>query len=291
MALSGYFGLASSAFGQEPPTPGDPRTVRPNRPDASTSVSSGPNGVTVRITVEDFTPGNGGGSGPSSTGSSTSTAETWDCRVDLMNIGNASRGWFESEAPQHPGQSPWFVNCTNGYASVVWLPNSTDSSDVTVEVDTGAPTVDPLLLAAELLDEIPVPDIEIGTNPSTGLVAVPSWFWLVGYDGAPIIDSTALAGVIVEVEITPTSFYWSFGDGKTLETSSIGRAYPAASDIQHTYGQSSLRVGGSYSVDVEVTFAVRYRVDGGAWEDLEPISRSFTSQYPVQQLQSVLTDE
>jgi hypothetical protein len=30
-------------------------------------------------------------------------------------------------------------------------------------------------------------------------------------------------------------------------------------------------------------------VDGGAWESLEPISRSFTADYPVQQLQSILT--
>ena len=41
---------------------------------------------------------------------------------------------------------------------------------------------------------------------------------------------------------------------------------------------------------VEVTFAARYRVNGGAWVALDPITRSFSNQYPVQQLQSVLDD-
>ena len=38
--------------------------------------------------------------------------------------------------------------------------------------------------------------------PDTGLVALPSWFWIDGYDGTPITASESLGGVTVEVEIT-----------------------------------------------------------------------------------------
>jgi hypothetical protein len=205
-----------------------------------------------------------------------------------MNIGNATRAWFEDEAPNHPDSTPWVVNCTNGYFDVVWLPNTaTDSSVSVVVVQDDA--VDPLLLAADILENVPVPDISIGVNPAPGLVALPSWFWIEGYDGSPIVESVALAGVTVDVEITPTTYAWTFGDGAELQTASMGRAYPQQSEIRHIYEQSSLVASGAYTLTVEITFAVRYRVDGGAWESLEPISRSFTADYPVQQLQSILT--
>ena len=74
-----------------------------------------------------------------------------------------------------------------------------------------------------------------------------------------------------------------------MNTVSLGRPYPQASDIRHSYEQSSLSAGGAFPVTVEISFSVRYRVDGGAWQPLDPISRSFTAAYPVQQLQSVLT--
>jgi hypothetical protein len=205
-----------------------------------------------------------------------------------MNIGNATRSWFEGEAPLHPNQSPWVVNCTNGYTNIVWLPNTASSSNVAVVVDTSG-SVDPVALAADLLDHVPVPEIEIGVNPAPGLVALPSWFWIDGYDGGPISATESLAGVTVEVEIKPTSFNWAFGDGAKLQTTSLGRPYPPVSDIRHTYEQSSLAAGGSFTVTVELTFSARYRVSGGAWQTLDPISRSYTSAYPVQQLQSILT--
>jgi hypothetical protein len=279
------FRLASA----DPPPTGDPFIPGDNKVDASASVQSGPNGITIRIAVTQSSPGNAGSGAPISTGSGSTSGGGWNCRADIMNIGNATRSWFESEAPQHPGQSPWVVNCTNGYTNIVWLPNRASSSNVSVVVDTGGPSVDPVTLAEELLDQVPVPDIEIGVNPAPGLVAMPSWFWIEGYDGAPITTTRSLAGVTVEVQVTPTSYRWSFGDGAKLETTSLGRAYPATSEIRHTYEQSSLAAGGKFPVTVVLTFSARYRVSGGAWQSLEPISRSFTSPYPVQQLQSILT--
>ena len=283
LSLSALVALA------DPPSPGDPGDPRANKPSATTSVQSGPNGVTIRIAVTQSSPGSTGSGAPISTGGGSTSGGGWSCRADIMNIGNATRSWFESEAPQHPNQSPWVVNCTNGYTNIVWLPNTASSSNVSVVVDTGGATVDPVALAAELLDQVPVPTIEIGVNPAPGLVAVPSWFWIEGYDGAPITASQSLAGVKVEVQITPTAYRWTFGDGAKLETTSLGKAYPATSDIRHTYQQSSLAAGGKFTVTVMLEFSARYRVSGGAWQSLEPIARFFTAAYPVQQLQSILT--
>lgn len=279
--------LSISSVWADPPSPGDPLTPDANKPQATTSVQSGPNGVTIRIAVSLSLPGQSGSGAPVSTGGGSSSGG-WSCSAYIMNIGNATRSWFESEAPQHPNQSPWVVNCTNGYINIVWLPNTASSSNVSVVVDTGG-AVDPVALAANLLDQVPVPAIKIGVNPAPGLVALPSWFWIEGYDGVPITASRSLAGVTVEVQITPTSYRWSFGDGAKLEATSLGRPYPATSDIRHTYEQSSLAAGGKFTVTVELTFSARYRVSGGAWQSLDPISRSFTSAYPVQQLQSILT--
>jgi hypothetical protein len=270
--------------------PNDGRyTPDPNAPraNASVSVQSSSSGVTIRIAVSQSSPGQSGSGAPVSTGGGSGSGG-WSCSANIMNIGNATRSWFESEAPQHPNQSPWVVNCTNGYINIVWLPNAASSSNVTVVVDTGA-AVDPVAVAANLLDQVPVPTIKIGVNPAPGLVALPSWFWIEGYDGAPITISRSLASVTVEVQITPTSYRWSFGDGAKLETTTLGRPYPATSEIRHTYEQSSLAAGGKFTVTVDLTFSARYRVSGGAWQSLDPISRSFTSPYPVQQLQSILT--
>ncbi len=271
----------------DPPSPGDPGTPGANRPEASVSVDSGPDGVTIYIAVSESSPGSSSDSS-SSTGPDASGG--WSCTVDVMNIGNATREWFEQEAPLHPGESPWIVRCDNGYFAIVWLPVDTAPADVEIVVIQGD-SVDPATVAAELLDHVPVPDIVIGVNPTTGLVAVPSWFWIEGYDGAPIIASDTLADVTVEVEITPTAYRWSFGDGATLQTTSLGQAYPQESDIRHTYEQSSLSVGGAFAVTVEITFSARYRVNGGPWEPLDPITRAFTAAYPVQQLQSILTGQ
>jgi hypothetical protein len=272
----------------DPPPTGDPFVPGENKVDATASVQSGPNGVTIRIAVRQSSPGASRPGSPVSTGGSSTSSSGWNCRADIMNIGNATRSWFEGEAPQHPNQSPWVVNCTNGYTNIVWLPNTASSSNVSVVVDTSG-AVDPVAVAADLLDHVPVPQIKIGVNPAPGLVALPSWFWIEGYNGAPITASESLASTTVEVQITPTSYRWTFGDGAKLETSSLGRAYPATSDIRHTYEQSSLAVGGKFTVTVEVTFNARYRISGGAWQALDPISRSFTAPYPVQQLQSILT--
>lgn len=275
-----------AARGQTPggdrprPDPGSPSS--PN-----VSVTSGPDGVTIYIAVTQQSAGSSGAD--STTSSSVSSGSQRTCSADIMNIGLSLSAWYQAQAPLHPGASPWTVVCDDGYFAVVWVPRDA-AGNVQVIVSDGA-TIDPISVAMELLNHLPIPDIAIEANPSTGLVALPSWFWIDGYDGSPISSSDSLPGVTVDVEVEPLVYRWSFGDGTTAETTSLGQRYPAESDIRHVYEQSSLAAGGAYSITVEVTFAARYRVNGGAWEALEPITRSFSDEYPVQQLQSVLVGQ
>jgi hypothetical protein len=45
---------------------------------------------------------------------------------------------------------------------------------------------DPQAIALGLWAELPLPQLQLGMNPQLGLVAVPTWFWVAGYDGAPL---------------------------------------------------------------------------------------------------------
>jgi len=280
VAVISALSLVSSARADDPyiPDPGAPAG------DATVSVDSDGGGVTIYIAVSDTSPG----SSDDSSGGSSDDSGGWSCTSAAMIIGNATRDWFVREAPLHPGDAPWVVNCDNGFMSIVWLPISTQPADVSIVI---VPGVDPASMAADLRDHVPVPDITVGVNPATGLVAMPSWFWIEGYDGSAIRTSDTLGDTTVDVEVGPTGYRWSFGDGEALETDSLGEAYPQESDIRHTYQQSSLADDGAFRVTVRITFSVRYRVDGGPWEPLDPITRSFSAAYAVQQLQSILTGQ
>lgn len=257
---------------------------------ATVSVRSGLDGVTVVISVAQQSPGTSGGPAAST---SVNTGAQRSCRLSVHNIGIvlSQSPWYQQERAAHPNHVFGSVFCDDGFSTYVWIPvgTPTDANVQVVFVDGDA--VDPVSVALELLNHLPIPDIAIEANPSTGLVALPSWFWIDGYDGTAISSSDSLGGVTVDVEVQPLHYRWSFGDGTIAETTSLGQRYPDESDIQHVYEQSSLAAGGAYSITVEVTFAAQYRVNSGDWEALDPITRSFSNDYPVQQLQSVIVGQ
>lgn len=75
---------------------------------------------------------------------------------------------------------------------------------------------------------------------------------------------TELLGYDFEVQATPSSYRWDFGDGHPVTTSTPGRPYPAK-DVAHTY-----RRAGTQHVTLTVTWSGRYRVVGTTgWQDVE----------------------
>jgi hypothetical protein len=129
---------------------------------------------------------------------------------------------------------------------------------------------------------------------------MPGWFWVAGYNGDPIQASRTITlpppapglpptSFTVTVRIWPSSYHWSFGDGTAIDTHSLGKPYPAQSDIKHTYEFSSLSFPTGFAVRCTVQWSAEYRVNGGGPQALPAIHHTYESDYRVQELQPVLT--
>lgn len=185
---------------------------------------------------------------------------------------------------------------------------------VTLPPSTSRAAIAPRVFVADILEDVPLPSAKVRMNPDLGLVAVPTWFWVEGYDGqefgvsqrvnipAEIGDDVPFnevprddprrrpTAMTVSVTVRPSSYEWSFGDDTRLVTRSLGRPYPQASDVKHTYEFSSLRAPSGFTVRLTIEFAAEYRINGGAAQALPPIRRSYESSYRVQEIQPVLTN-
>ncbi|WP_185442900.1 PKD domain-containing protein [Kribbella qitaiheensis] len=77
------------------------------------------------------------------------------------------------------------------------------------------------------------------------------------------VNTVSLLGFAVVVEATPMSYIWNFGDGKSVTTTSPGKAYPAK-EITHKYLKR-----GDVSVTLTTNYAARYSVAGTGWQYVE----------------------
>jgi hypothetical protein len=70
----------------------------------------------------------------------------------------------------------------------MFLPPDAQAGLPCLDIPTNA-RFDPYPLAVRLAAELPPPDLRIGMNPAKGMVAVPTWFWVEGYDGGTLSQS------------------------------------------------------------------------------------------------------
>lgn len=74
------------------------------------------------------------------------------------------------------------------HARLLWAPKRFPSEKI--DLRGGAITgSDPRDAALSVLANVPLPTIELKANPELGLVNLPSWFWVSGYDGRTITHS------------------------------------------------------------------------------------------------------
>jgi len=129
-------------------------------------------------------------------------------------------------------------------------------------------------LAASYLGVTTGPVIGIGASPPTGLVGVEQWFWVDGYDGAPLRAVHDAVGHRVDLEVSLHTVRWSYGDGAVVETGPEGLGIRGSSGpAAHRYRVRSTRpefAGGAYAVTADLGFAVAYRLDGGPLLDVGP---------------------
>ncbi|MGI9145362.1 MAG: hypothetical protein ACR2IK_02240, partial [Chloroflexota bacterium] len=145
-------------------------------------------------------------------------------------------------------------------------------------------TADPRQVAQGLFDQLEMPWLRIDMNPRLGMVAVPTWFWVEGYDGGvipltntlvltheecrtvsesdangrPALDAdgtprtrrdcqTISDTLSVDVRVWPRTFAWSFGDSASrLITCSDAAACPAGIGQPFTDPRSASPIAHAY---------------------------------------------
>lgn len=122
----------------------------------------------------------------------------------------------------------------------------------------GAPTPGDILTA---IKKIGLPSLEINIQPGDEtLVNFDTIFYA---RPQPFRRSVNLLDYDIDLVATPAGYTWHHGDGTSHTTSQPGGPYPSK-DVTYRYQESAQNLRPS----VDVTYAVRYRVDGGAWQNL-----------------------
>jgi hypothetical protein len=80
----------------------------------------------------------------------------------------------------------------------------------------------------------------------------------------PFAHRVELLGLEVDLAAEPVAYRWVHGDGSTATTTTPGRPYPAM-DVVHRYRAPADGV----QARVDVTYRVRFRVDGGPWRTID----------------------
>jgi len=231
------------------------------------TVGVDPNGVPVQIDARassagSSTSGSGGGGGRT------------PCTYTLASVGGP-----DSAYAGQPADVGLFTIRCGSYTDVRFLRLGPGGNPVL----PGA-RVDPYQLALSGRDRLPLPAGGIKANPTRSLVGLPTWFWYLGYEGRPLTKTVSAFGTTVQVQATPTAFRWDFGDGATMTSADLGRAYPQHSTIAHVYQTARP----SLTVTCTFDFAVRWRTAGGPWTPLAPLTRTATATFQVAQSQTVI---
>ncbi len=226
------------------------------KPSGSGTVSSGPN-YTYRPVPYNSVP-----------------ASCWSQNSGAV-VSNPCAGLPQGVCPT--GQTGYYVYDPNGTSlGIVCVPNPTDS--------LLPPTNPEIALADQASSSQPWPNLLLRVNPSTGLTGLASWFWLNGSAG--MSDAVASSGPLtVRVHAQLVGVSWEFGDGLGYDSSDLGQAFPAVSDIQHTYQGDTYGLAYGYTVIADLRFLVTYSVNGSSWRTLGVKTKPYLQIYNVNQLQ------
>ncbi|TQL02063.1 hypothetical protein [Cellulomonas sp. SLBN-39] len=145
-----------------------------------------------------------------------------------------------------------------------------------VQIDVGGCGADLLPeLTAEDFRRLPIPAPVLTLQPDRGWVLV-NKETVVMTDPTPATLTTNLLGYDIQVEATPTTFTYDFGDGTApLVTTSPGHAWPDH-DTAHVYGSP-----GTTSITLTTTWSGRYLIEGTTqWRDVDGTAQTTTTSTP-----------
>lgn len=176
------------------------------------------------------------------------------------------------------------------------------------------PQINAWAVAQQAEKDVPLPAISLKVNPDPGVVAVPSWFWIDGYQGQPITGSKTVhashtecrvaAGaaqcrsvddsVTVNLRLEPAQYAWTYGDGEAgsqqvfTDNRGLGHAYTDAktpSPVSWSYAFSSFGLSTGFPLSLSLTWSAAFQVNGGAWQALAPVRQTYARTFQVQQVQ------
>ena len=228
----------------------------------------------MEISIERFTPGQRaiapGQEGPRHSGSSCSLFP-W-----IFDPGTAKGG-----IPPSPGHRRFIVICDDQPVGTRWVGPADPLAALAARATELA------ALAERALHEIPLGGVSIGHRPEArALTGVPTYVWVTGYDGRPVTRTVRDLGATVDVRITLQQVIWDFGDGTPTLAAGLGEPWPRRSPVRHTYGTSTPH-GHPATITANLSFFAEYRVDGGAWQALAPITRPAATLLEVDEVQAV----
>lgn len=138
-----------------------------------------------------------------------------------------------------------------------------------------------------LVDRLDVEGGTIDVRPNNkGVVAVPAYFWVDGYDGNPITETETIAGTTLVVTATLTSVEWDFGDGAAPVNGGLGQPWPERSDVRHSYRDASY-VDRPYEVTATLWFQPTFTVGTDEAGALDPFPVELVTPYVVRDVQAV----
>ena len=127
-----------------------------------------------------------------------------------------------------------------------------------------------------------LPVASIFLQPQSGiLIREPVIFWT----DSPRIFKKSLLLLDVKIDLDlGAKYFWSWGDGSTLETDLIGAPFPSF-EITHTYLNSGVK-----SVGLMINWSGRYRLDGGVWLQIPGvITTNQSNQIQIMKARTVFT--
>ena len=131
------------------------------------------------------------------------------------------------------------------------------------EPEEPAPAVVPVVVSARDVASLMVDGSGITRQPPGATARVD--MDLIAYtDPSTRSLSTTVAGTLVEVEATPTSYHWDWGDATTTTTTSPGAPWPHQT-VTHRYHHSQTGV----HLTLTTTWTARYRPQDGTWHDVQ----------------------
>ncbi|WP_460870807.1 hypothetical protein [Nocardioides pakistanensis] len=142
-----------------------------------------------------------------------------------------------------------------------WLPLSTQCfGEPPTAADTPRPQVTPGLVLNEIR-RIGLPTLQARTQPEgRTLVNFDTIFYT---QAQPFTATVTLLGQQVDIVAEAVEYTWHHGDGQTTATTSPGAPYPSM-EITYRYSDADVTV----RPRVDVTYSARFRVNGGAWQDI-----------------------